>query len=111
VLALTRTPWIAGATLVVFGAHAMVWGVVTLSLRQQLVPERLRRRVNSVYFLFDLGGAALGTLLGGGLASALGITAPFWLASGAVALLTVAAWRRFRPDALTASPAIDLDTT
>jgi predicted MFS family arabinose efflux permease len=25
-LGLTRTPWVAGATLVAFGAHAMVWG-------------------------------------------------------------------------------------
>jgi len=110
-LALTRSPWIAGATLVLFGAHAMVWGVVTVSLRQRLVPEPLQGRVNSVYFLFDLGGAALGTLLGGGLAAALGITAPFWLASGAVTVLTVVAWRRFRPDALTSPPAIGLDST
>jgi hypothetical protein len=71
--------------------------VVTVSLRQRLVPERLRGRVNSVYFLFDLGGAVLGTLLGGGLAAAPGIAAPFWLASGAVGLLTVATWRRFSP--------------
>jgi predicted MFS family arabinose efflux permease len=105
VLALTRSPWIAGATLVLFGAHAMVWGVVTVSLRQRLVPERLRGRVNSVYFLFDLGGASLGTLLGGGLAAAVGITAPFWLASGAVALLAVAAWRQLGPDGLGSSPA------
>jgi transposase len=91
VLAVTRTPWVAGATLILFGAHAMVWGVVTVSLRQRLVPERLRGRVNSVYFPFDLGGAALGTPLGGGLASALSITAPFWLARGTVALLVVAA--------------------
>jgi MFS family permease len=111
VLALTRTPWVAGVTLIVFGAHAMVWGVVTVSLRQRLVPDRLRGRVNSVYFMFDLGGAALGTLLGGGLASVLGITAPFWLASGAVALLTVATWRQFRPDGLASSPAVDLDST
>ena len=110
-LALTRSPWIAGTTLILFGAHAMVWGVVTISLRQCLVPERLRGRVNSVYFFFDLGGAALGTLLGGGLASALGITAPFWLASSAVALLTVATWRRLRPDALASSPMVDLDST
>jgi MFS family permease len=111
VLALTRSPWIAGATLVLFGAHAMVWGVVSVSLRQRLVPEPLRGRVNSVSFLFDLGGAALGTLLGGGLAAALGVAAPFWLASGAVAVLTVVAWRRFRPDALTSPPAVDLDGT
>jgi MFS family permease len=93
-LALTRTPWIAGATLLLFGAHATIWGVVSVSLRQRIVPDQLRGRVNSVYFLFDLGGAALGTLLGGGLASILGITAPFLLGSGAVALLTLAAWPR-----------------
>jgi MFS family permease len=101
-LALARTPWIAGATLVVFGAHATVWGVVSVSLRQRIVPDQLRGRVNSVYFLFDLGGAALGTLLGGGLASILGITAPFLLGSGAVALLTLAAWPRLTPDTLAA---------
>jgi predicted MFS family arabinose efflux permease len=102
-LALTRTPWIGGATLVLFGAHAMVWGVVTVSLRQRIAPERLRGRVNSVYFLFDIGGAALGTLLGGLLARALGITAPFWVAATAMALLAAVAWRRLTPAAI-ASP-------
>jgi MFS family permease len=102
-LALARTPWIAGATLVLFGAHAMVWGVVTVSLRQRIAPERLRGRVNSVYFLFDIGGAALGTLLGGLLARALGITAPFWVAATAMALLAAVAWRRLTPAAI-ASP-------
>jgi MFS family permease len=96
-LALTRVPWVAAATLVLFGAHATVWGVVSVSLRQRVVPERLRGRVNSVYFLFDLGGAALGTVLGGMLASAAGITAPFWLGSVAVALLALATWRRLAP--------------
>jgi MFS family permease len=95
-LALTRSPWVAGATLVAFGAHAAVWGVVSVSLRQRIVPDQLRGRVNGVYVLFDLGGAALGTVLGGLLASALGITAPFWLGAGGVALLALATWRRFR---------------
>jgi MFS family permease len=101
-LAVTRTAWVAGATLVLFGAHAMVWGVVTVSLRQRIVPGRLRGRVNSVYFLFDIGGAAFGTLLGGLLARALGITAPFWVAFAAMALLAAAAWRRLTPGALAA---------
>jgi hypothetical protein len=48
----------------------------------------------------DLGGASLGTLLGGGLASVLGITAPFRLGSGAVALLAVGTWRRLAPATL-----------
>jgi predicted MFS family arabinose efflux permease len=108
-LALTRSPGVAGATLVLFGAHAIVWGVVTVSLRQRLVPDQLRGRVGGVYFLFDLGGASLGTLLGGGLASVLGITAPFWLGSGAVALLAVGAWRRLAPAALASFPPVGLD--
>jgi MFS family permease len=90
-LALARSPWVAAPTLIVFGGHATVWGVVAVSLRQRIVPERLRGRVNSVYSLCDLGGAALGTLLGGGLAAVLGITAPFWLGAGAVAVLAVTA--------------------
>jgi hypothetical protein len=44
----------------------------------------------------DLGGASLGTLLGGGLASVLGITAPFWLGSG-VARLAVGRGVASRP--------------
>jgi Transmembrane secretion effector len=43
-LALTRSPWVAGATLILFGVHAIVWGVVTVSVRQRLVPDRLRGR-------------------------------------------------------------------
>ncbi|WP_446214102.1 MFS transporter [Micromonospora sp. IBSANI012] len=95
VLATTRQPWIAGAALAVWGGHAMVWGVLVVSLRQRLVPDRLRGRVNSVYALADLGGAAVGTALGGLLAQATGaITAPFWMAAGALTVLTVAVWRR-----------------
>ncbi|NYF58680.1 MFS transporter [Micromonospora purpureochromogenes] len=95
VLATTRQPWIAGAALAVWGGHAMVWGVLVVSLRQRLVPDRLRGRVNSVYALADLGGAAVGTALGGLLAQATGaITAPLWMAAGALTVLTVAVWRR-----------------
>ncbi|SCF27052.1 Predicted arabinose efflux permease, MFS family [Micromonospora purpureochromogenes] len=95
VLATTRQPWIAGAALAVWGGHAMIWGVLVVSLRQRLVPDRLRGRVNSGYALADLGGAAVGTALGGLLAQATGaITAPFWMAAGALTVLTVAVWRR-----------------
>ncbi len=102
-LALTRNPWVAGATLVVFGIHAGVWGVVTVTLRQRAVPAELRGRVNSVYFLFSVGGGALGSLLGGVLARQVGITTPFWVAAAAIAVLAVFAWRRFTPARLTAT--------
>lgn len=95
VLATTRQPWIAGAALAVWGVHTMVWGVLVVSLRQRLVPDRLRGRVNSVYALADLGGAAVGTAVGGLLAQATGnILTPFWLAAAALSALTALAWRR-----------------
>ncbi|MFI7070918.1 MFS transporter [Micromonospora sediminicola] len=75
VLGTTREPLVAGAALAVWGAHAVVWGVLVVSLRQRLVPDRLRGRVNGAYALADLGGAALGTLAGGLLA---GLTAWAW---------------------------------
>jgi predicted MFS family arabinose efflux permease len=96
-LALTRVPWIAMTTMVVFGAHASLWGVLTVSWRQRVVPDALRGRVNSGYFLFSVGGAAIGALGGGFVARGFGITAPFWLALTGMAVVTVVAWRRFTP--------------
>jgi MFS family permease len=95
-LALATSPWAAGAALVVFGAHAMVWGAVVTSTLQRSVPDRLRGRVTGAYLLLQNGGAALGTLLGGACAAALGITAPFWIAAAVMAVVTALAWRPLR---------------
>ncbi len=56
----------------------MVWGVILVTLRQRVVPNHLLGRVGSVYSLLDLGGAAIGSLLGGTLARTWGLTTPFW---------------------------------
>jgi MFS family permease len=106
VLAVTRTPWVAGLILVLFGVHTMVWGVLIMSLRQRLVPDELRGRVGSVFALLDLGGAAIGTLLGGIVAGATSLTVPFWLAGAGMAVLTVVVWPRFT-DAALRPPAIE----
>jgi MFS family permease len=92
VLALTSSPLVAGAILAVFGFHAMTWSVVSVSLRQELIPGRLLGRVNSGYALFSYGGSSLGALLGGLLAGRFGLTAPFWCGFVAVAILAAAAW-------------------
>ncbi|MFG1919900.1 MFS transporter [Micromonospora sp. NPDC048898] len=95
-LAVTTTPWMAAIVLVVFSIHAMVWGIVVTSARQRVVPPDLRGRVGSVYALLDLGGAALGSLLGGLFASLWEITTPFWIAAVMMATITVVAWRPLR---------------
>jgi MFS family permease len=92
VIALSREPLVVGAMFVLFGFHAIVWNVVTISLRQQIIPERLLGRVNSAYRLLGLGGMSAGALLGGVLARGFGLTAPFWFASLSVAVLALIVW-------------------
>jgi MFS family permease len=94
-LALTHSPLLAGAVLTFFGAHAVVWGALLTSLRQELAPAGLRGRVESAYRLLEYGGAAPGALLGGLLADRFGLTAPFWLGAATGALLIPLVWSTF----------------
>lgn len=95
VLALTRSPWVAGGVMLLFGAYAALWGIVVATVRQRVVPTRLLGRVSSVYFLLTMGGASLGALGGGFLARSWGLTAPFWLAAADNSVLILLVWRRF----------------
>lgn len=108
-LALTRRPWVAALTLVLFGVHNGVWNVVTVTLRQKAVPGQLLGRVNSVYYTFAMGGFAFGSLTGGLLARGFGLTAPFWVAAAAVAVLAMLAWRLFTPGRLTTQAAASVN--
>ena len=49
----------------------VLWNVVTVSLRQSLIPTNLLGRVNSVYRFFAWGSIPIGALIGGVLVSAL----------------------------------------
>jgi len=92
-LAATSSPWLAGAVIVVFSVHAVVWGVVVTTIRQRTVPPAMYGRATSVYSLLDLGGAALGSLLGGLVAQSYGLLATFWTAAAAMTVVAAAAWR------------------
>jgi MFS family permease len=94
-LALTTSPPIALATLVVFGAHAFVWGTTSTVVRQRAVPDELLGRVTGVYRVAIVGGMVIGTPLGGLLAKTFGITAPFWFAFAGSGLLVAILWRQF----------------
>ena len=59
------------------GRSASAWNVVTVSLRQAIVPDALLGRVNSAYRLLGWGTMPIGALLGGFLADAFGLRAPF----------------------------------
>ena len=93
VLATTTSPVVAGATMVLFGVHEVVWGTTSTTVRQRAVPAALLGRVMSVYILGMLGGLVIGSVIGGALAQQLGLTAPFWFGFVGSAILLVLIWR------------------
>ena len=94
-LALTTIPAVALATMVVFGAHAFVWGTTAEVVRQRAVPDALLGRVTGAYRVANVFGLVIGTPLGGVMARTLGITAPFWFGFAGSLLLMVVMWRQF----------------
>jgi predicted MFS family arabinose efflux permease len=94
-LALTTSPEVALAAMVMFGAEAFVWGTTATVVRQRAVPNELLGRVGGVYQLGFVGGLVIGTPLGGVLASSFGITAPFWFGFSGSAILVLVLWRQF----------------
>ncbi len=96
VLAVTTIPAVALLTMVVFGAHAFVWGTTSEVVRQRAVPDALLGRVTGVYRVALVGGLVIGTPLGGLLARTYGITAPFWFGFIGSALLVAILWRQFQ---------------
>ncbi|MGZ8515462.1 MAG: MFS transporter [Candidatus Limnocylindrales bacterium] len=95
VLALTTSAAIALATMVVFGAHAFVWGTTSTVVRQRAVPDAVLGRVTGIYRVAIVGGMVIGTPIGGLLAKTFGITAPFWFGFVGSALLVAILWRQF----------------
>ncbi|HWV34159.1 MAG TPA: MFS transporter [Thermomicrobiales bacterium] len=91
-IALTGNAFVAGGVLFVFGVHAITWGSVLVSLRQELTPDAMRGRIQSVHGLIENGTAAPGALLGGFLAVQFGLASPFWFSTVVALLLIPVVW-------------------
>jgi MFS family permease len=96
IFALTVSPAVALATMVVFGAHEVVWWTTSITIRQRAVPDELLGRVGGIYTVGLTGGIVVGTPIGGLLAKTFGITAPFWFGFIGSAMLVIILWREFR---------------
>lgn len=94
---LTSSFWVFWAMGVVSAMMGVLWNVITVSLRQSLIPDRILGRVNSVYRFIGWGMMPIGSVLGGIVVSvvepALGrewaLRAPFLLAAMITGLLFV----------------------
>lgn len=91
--ALTTVPVIAFAIMFGFGLYAFVWGTISTTVRQRLVPLGLQGRIASVNMVGVFGGLVIGQALGGVIAQTWGLTAPWWFAFGGSALTLILVWR------------------
>ena len=91
----SRSAVVVGAALFLFGVHGALWGMVGNSLRQRLAPPDMLGRVTSSTLFVSAGGNCLGAVLGGGLATAFGLTAPYWVGFVVAAVVTALTWRVF----------------
>jgi MFS family permease len=90
-LGLAPDPAVAALMLAGQGFTVTMWNVVTVSLRQQVVPAHLLGRVNSVYRMLGWGLMPLGALAGGFVAHAAGLRAPYLVAGLLCGLCLLAA--------------------
>ncbi len=91
--ALTASPAVAFALMFGFGAYAFVWGTISTTVRQRLVPLALQGRIASVNMVGIFAGLVVGQALGGVIAETWGLTAPWWFAFGGSALTLLLVWR------------------
>lgn len=79
VIGIAQDRYVTAAMLALNGFAGVVWNVITVSLRQTLIPAHLLGRVNSVYRMIGWGTIPLGALLGGFIARGLGLRAVFFV--------------------------------
>jgi MFS family permease len=88
-LGLTTSGVAAGVLLGLEASGVMFWNVLTMSLRQALIPEELFGRVQGAYRTLVWGGIPLGALAGGLLAGATSVPTVFVVAGIALVVLAV----------------------
>ncbi|MBN9186396.1 MFS transporter [Microbacterium sp.] len=106
--ALTTSGAVALVIMFGFGAYAFIWGTISTTVRQRLVPLHLQGRIASVNMVGVFGGLVIGQLLGGVIAETWGLTAPWWFAFGGALITLIAVWRSISNIAA-AKPVIDED--
>jgi predicted MFS family arabinose efflux permease len=85
---------IAAWFMMIGSAAFALFNMTVVTMRQREVPDALLGRVTSVYFTVAMGTEALGAIVGGGIAAAVGIRALMLIGAGPIAVVTVfVTWR------------------
>jgi hypothetical protein len=95
VLATSHNAYTVGVIFFAFGIHGALWTIASVSLRQRLTPPEMLGRVGSASLFVSAGGNCVGALLGGALAAAFGLSAPYWVGFGVAIVVSAATWRVF----------------
>ena len=82
-MAVTSSPLIVGTLSALSLASVMVWNVLTLALRQRLIPDEMLGRVGASYRFLVYLGMPFGALVGGLLANAYGVRSAIFV-SGSI---------------------------
>ena len=104
---LTRSVALVGLAFALSGAGGMLWNIVSITLRQDLVPAPLLGRVIAAYRLVGVGTIPIGAALGGLVAHAGGLPAPYLLSAvllGVAAVICLPRLGAGRLDAALAEP-------
>jgi hypothetical protein len=95
VIGLTSSASLVWAMFAIQSVFVILWNIITVSLRQSLIPDNLLGRVNSVYRFLGWGMMPIGAVLGGALVAVMepiagrdwALRIPFLVAAGATALM------------------------
>ncbi|HRA50216.1 MFS transporter [Actinotalea sp.] len=86
------TLWALGLAYLVSGGAVLVWNVLVMSLRQSIIPRRLLGRVHGTWRTLLWGVMPLGSLLGG-LLGRIDLTVPFLVGGGLATAVGVLGYR------------------
>lgn len=119
VTGLTSSAIVVWAALAIGTMWAVVWNVITVSLRQQIIPDELLGRVNSVYRFFAWGMMPVGALLGGAIVAIteraasreLALRMPFFVATAVMVVIFIAALPRLNTAKIEAARAAAPDSS
>lgn len=101
-------PVVAAGVGALTGIAAVMWNVITVSLRQRIIPDQLLGRVNAGYRLLGWGTMPIGAALGGIVGEVIGLRPVFVLAGIGVLALLVPLLAVITDDALRSAEGDDL---